>query len=149
MRWSNVAGVGLSGTSLALALAMTGCSATDDAKKPAETVAATDSDSEDAELEAAPSKERELEAQRTRDEEARRLADRNAASEPSPWFLRRPGDTHQAPVQADTQGKQPGQHIAAPNPAQPKPVQQPPNPRSTETFRHRPFSRQALPCGRG
>jgi hypothetical protein len=148
MRWSNVAGVGLSGTSLALALAMTGCSATDDAKKPAETVAATDSVSEAAELEAVRSKQRELEAQRTQDEEARRLADRNAASEPSPWFLRRPDDTNQAPVQAGTQGKQPVQHIA-PNPAQPKPVQPPPNPTPTETVRHRPFSRQALPCGRG
>jgi hypothetical protein len=113
MRWSSMVRVGLSGTSLALA--MMGCSKGDEAKQePADTVEVSEAAGEKAE------QERELEARRKRDEEARRLADRDASGEPSPWFLRGPGDTKQASVQG---GEQPQQPVRDPDPAQPKPVQ--------------------------
>jgi hypothetical protein len=141
--------VGLSGTSLALA--MMGCSKADEAAKeePADTVEVadvagknteTDRDEERAEKR---EKERELEAARRRDEEARRLADRNASSEPSPWFLRGPGNTTQASVQ----GEQP-QKIADQPPQPEKPVVQRPPP--VKPVQQRPGGWQhRAACGRG
>ncbi len=147
--------VGLSGTSLALA--MMGCSKGDEPaqKDPAETVEAADVAGENAESKAEAERaekraeERELEARRTRDEEARRLAERNATGEPSPWFLRGPGDTKQASVQGGSQGEQPQQQIANPNPAESKPVQQP-KPKPIKPVQQRPNGWQVrAACGRG
>ena len=120
--------VGLSGTSLALA--MMGCSKGDEARQePAETTEVADAqelEAADREAERAEKreKERELEAARRRDEERRRLADREANGEPSPWFLRGPGDTKPASVQGGSQGGEQPRPIADPNPAEPQPVQQ-------------------------
>lgn len=152
MRWSSMVRVGLSGTSLALA--MMGCSKGEEAKQePAETAQAADAQGENtADLEAERAEkrdqERELEARRKRDEEARRLADRNATGEPSPWFLRGPGDTKQASVQGGSQGEQPQQPIS--DVVQPKPVQQPIVVKPIKPVQQRPGGWQhRAACGRG
>jgi hypothetical protein len=150
MRWSSMVRVGLSGTSLALA--MMGCSKSDEARQePVDTVEVSEAAGEKAEAQqqAERDEERELEARRKREDEARRLAERNATSEPSPWFLRGPGDTKQASVQG---GEQPQQQVRDPDPAQPKPVQVQPQQvkKPIQPVQQRPGGWQhRAACGRG
>jgi hypothetical protein len=154
MRWSSMVRVGLSGTSLALA--MMGCSKAEEAREePVDTVEVSEALGEKAEQEREEERaekrdeERELEARRRREEEARRLAERNASSEPSPWFLRGPGDTKQASVQG---GEQPQQQVRDPDPAQPKPVQVQPQQvkKPIQPVQQRPGGWQhRAACGRG
>lgn len=149
MRWSSMVRVGLSGTSLALA--MMGCSKGDEAAKeaPADKTEVADVAEETSATEAERAeqrdKERELEAARRRREEATRLAERNASNEPSPWFLRGPGDTKQASVQGGEQ-----QQAISDKPEQPKPVQVQPKPKEMKPVQQRPGGWQhRAACGRG
>lgn len=148
MRWSSMVRVGLSGTSLALA--MMGCSKGDEAAKeaPADKTEVADVAEEKSATETERAeqreKDRELEAARRRQEEATRLAERNASNEPSPWFLRGPGDTKQASVQ----GSEQQQPISTPE--QPKPVQVQPKPQQVKPVQQRPGGWQhRAACGRG
>jgi len=152
MRWSSAIRVGLSGTSLALA--MMGCSKADDAAKreadPAAEQAddndAYDSEKRDAERAEKRETERAAEQARVRREEQSRLAERNASGEPTPWFLRPAGDTKQASVQQND-GQQ--QAIASDPPEQPKPIVKKPIQQPVQPIAKPNGWRHMAACGRG
>ncbi|NUP09106.1 MAG: hypothetical protein HOW73_23900 [Polyangiaceae bacterium] len=159
MRWSSMVKVGLSGTSLALAI---GCSQPSSEEAVAETIAADDQAAEADEAKAKQDKEEEQAREDRRRERERRErlaadAERERAStdpsQPTPWFLRPAGNVTPASTQqSGTNGEQgrplsneqPKQQVVAP-PQPAKPVVAQPQPINNK----RGWGINRAACGRG
>jgi hypothetical protein len=162
MRWSSMVKVGLSGTSLALAVCSAGCSSGDeatkeplavevaeiaaDAKKEASRRAAYE---EDAEARAA--ERRDVEDRLAREERERQLGSLDAAApNNNPWFLRPAGETQNTASQNNSVENRTS--IRETQPVQPKPVVSQPvvKPVQAKPVRDgRPWGIPRAACGRG
>ena len=149
MRWSSLVKVGLSGTSLALAV---GCTEPAIEEEPELDVVATATSDDEAESAAAEEAARRVDRDRRLRLAELEEQERVRASNPNetPWFLRPAGEVTPASVErANGEGDKKLEDNPPPKPVvaqpKPKPVAQPDKPSNNQ----KPWGWQRAACGRG